>query len=124
MLDIKQMCERLSKFHWSPDLPKTYTIDGNGLGNLAHNCYGSFNLIWAAYPLVTVEDHMTAIGAFTTQRLHSTQIVKNVPLSDWLTLMNPVEFSYWYRDHCNYLHKQSRINIEKALYAIQNVQRL
>jgi hypothetical protein len=125
MLDVKELCERLSKFHWSPRHPSTYLTDqGKGLGNLAEHCYGSFNLIWATHPLETRQDHLNAISAFTTQRIHSTQIVKRVPLSDWLTLLNPQEFSHWYASNRNYVNSHSRTNIEKALYAIQNVQRL
>ena len=125
MLDVKELCARLSKFHWSPKPPHTYvTAQGHGLGSLAHNCYGSFNLIWATHSLETREDHLKAISAFSTQRLHSTQIVKKVPLSDWLTLMNPQEFGHWYARNGNCVNIQSRMNIEKALYAIQNVQRL
>lgn len=124
MLDVKELCERLSRFHWSPNHPRSYTLNGKGLGNLAPHCYGSFNLIWASYPLNTVEEHVKAISAFTVQRVHSTQVVKGVQLADWLTLMTPSEFSYWYADNGNSLHKQSRINIEKALYAVQNIQRI
>ena len=124
MLDIKEMCERLSKFYWSPKHPSHYTVSQGGLGAVAVNCYGSFNLIWATHPLETKQDHIKAIEAFSTQRVHSTQVIKNVPLSDWLTLMNPKEFGHWYARNANYVNIHSRNNIEKALYAVQNVQRL
>ncbi len=125
MLDVKELCDRLSKFHWSPKPPEAYvTAQGKGLGSIAHSCYGSFNLIWTTHPLETREDHLKAISAFSLQRVHSTQIVKRVPLSDWLTLMNPQEFAHWYTRNANYVNSHSRVNIVKALYAIQNLQRL
>ena len=125
MLDPKELCNRLAKYYWSPKHPKTYvTEQGRGLGVLADRCYGSFNLVWATHKLDTPQDHITAITSFTNQQLQSSQVVKGAEMSTWLTLLTPHELSYWYKDNAIYVNKLTRMNIEKALYALQHVQRV
>lgn len=116
MLDVKELCDRLSRYHWSPQPPSTYTLgQGRGLGAIAHNCYGTFNLIWATHELDTTEQHLTAIKAFSVQRTHSEQVVKGAAISDWMTLLNPAELAVWYRSNGVYVNIHTRQNIEKAL---------
>ena len=125
MLDPKQLCERLSKYYWSPKHPKTYvTPEGRGLGMLADRCYGSFNLIWATHKLDTPQDHIAAITSFTHQQIQATQVVKGAEMSTWLTLLTPYEMAFWYKANAVYVNKLTRTNIEKALHAIHNVQRI
>ncbi len=125
MIDPKELCKRLARYYWSPKHPKTYlTPEGRGLGRLADKCYGSFNLIWATHRLETVQDHVVAITGFMEQSLQTGQVVKGAELGTWLTLLTPHELSYWYKDNKTSVNKLTRINIEKALYAIQHVQRV
>jgi hypothetical protein len=125
MLDPKELCKKLAKYYWSPVHPSQYvTPEGRGLGVLAHGCYGSFNLIWATHQLKTRQDHIDAISAFSVQKAHMTQFVKGAEMSTWLTLLTPHELSFWYKDNGVYVNKLTRINIEKALYALQHVQRI
>lgn len=125
MLDVKELCERLAKFHWSPRLPTTYVTGmGTGLGVAAPTCYGTFNLVWASHELDTVADHWAALQTFGFQVPYSTQVVAGAQLSDWLTLLNPQEFSFWYEDNKRKVSSHSRKNIEKALDGLHNIQRI
>ena len=125
MLDPKQLCQRLAKYYWSPRHPSTYVTEhGRGLGVLANRCYGSFNLIWASHKLDTTQDHIVAITSFTEQQLQAHQMVKGAELGTWLTLLTPHELSFWYKDNAVYINRLTRTNIEKALYALQHVQRI
>ena len=116
MLDVKELCTKLAKYHWSPKLPTSYVVPGGaGLGTIAPNCYGTFNLVWANQRLLTQEDHRQAIMLFIEQRLRSEQMIRGAPLADWLTLLTAKEFSYWYAANGSKVHAASRVVIERAL---------
>lgn len=121
MLDVRELCTKLTHYHWSPKLPQSYVLDsGKGLGTIAANCYGTFNLIWATHKLESTNDHLAAITAFTVQRPKSEQIIRGAPLHDWLTLLNAHEFSYWYAKNGGKVNHESKVLIDKALLNLSN----
>ena len=126
MIDVRALCEKLAKFHWSPKHPSTYVLtNGRGLGRISHQSYGAFNLIWSGYKLDTPKDHGRAIEIFTQQVSECTEIiVHGQELGDWLTQLNAKQFASWYPDRKDQIGGLSRYNIERALDALDNIQRI
>jgi hypothetical protein len=126
MIDVKELCAKLAKYHWSPKHPRTYVLqNGRGLGRIAHQSYGAFNLTYAGYKLETAQDHSRAIDIFTQQVQECTEIiVHNQELGDWLTQLNAKEFAGWYKVNKDSIGGLSRYNIERALDALDNIQRI
>lgn len=121
---VKTLCSKLSKYYWSTLHPSEYTLpSGRGLGMVAHTSYGAFNLIWAGYPLVTIEDHARAIEAFMHQSLLNTQVIHGAELDTWLTLLSKDEFGCWYESTKHLIRPNDRLNIERAVYGMERLQK-
>lgn len=119
MFDITKMCNKLAAYHWSPKPPKDYVMYGNkGIGPLVveKECYGAFNLVWAIQPSIeTVKEHISALNLQSAIRPLMDEIIHDVPLGDWLTLMNPREFRHWYDKNSSLVSKEARKYIDQAL---------
>ena len=96
---IKTMCDRLANYHWSPKHPSEYVIkspDGQtrGIGIIAQNNYGAFNLAWAAVEgkCKTMEEHVEIITKFSGYQAVTTLTLNDVPISDWLCFLRPNAF--------------------------------
>jgi hypothetical protein len=125
MTEVKQLVARLSRYYWSPNHPTTYTTpEGRGLGRLAPECYGTFNLVWATHKLDTVQDHLKAISAFTEQKALASEVVKGAEIGSWLTLLQPHEMAFWLQENRGQVSRKTRTNIERALNALQDLRRV
>lgn len=94
---------RLKKFYWSPEPPETYVIKhpdtGNfcGIGTIAHQNYGAFNLTWVS----TDADWHTMTGQtqlcteFAQIKPLTQHKVNGVCLIDYLCLYQPKGFVHW-----------------------------
>lgn len=125
MLDLSRWLQRVGQFYWSPEHPSTYVLyNGRGLGRLAGQDFGAFNLVWAAMPLQSEQDHAEAIEAFAMQSTRNSQEVAGAELGDWLTLLSPLEFKSWYEGYGDELVAESCQLIESALHALEILPRV
>ncbi len=122
MIDVRALCDKLAKFHWSPKHPSTYVLsNGRGLGRIAQQSYGAFNVVYLGYKLETVQDHGRAIEIFTQQVQECSEIVVHgQELGDWLTQLSPKQFETWYVANKSSVGGLSRYNIERA-FSSQNL---
>lgn len=93
--------QRLEHYYWSPRHPREYVVeslDGSkqGIGLIAHQDYGAFNLVWATVPLTRLFHHRVALLHFNEQASLNQQELEGAALGDWLTLLRPDEFKKWY----------------------------
>lgn len=115
-----KLLRKLEKFYWSPKPPESYVnSEGNGYGKIAHNCYGTFNLIWAINPLVTKDDHFTAIVQSTTLKKLLQQEVDGATLADRITLSTPSELGIWLEGHGDDVSPLAKSAMLKALNALK-----
>lgn len=111
----KALLNQLTKFYWSPHHPSTYVIENAGVGNIAHHDYGAFNLIWAGYPLETIDQQKEAVAAFAVQSTMNDQLIGDTPLGDLLTLISMQQLPILYMNHAEVLTPVSRQNIARAM---------
>ena len=98
---VKELCEKLANYHWSPMHPSNYVIPAGfrkvkGIGLIAKQDYGAFNLAWAASAnkWKTEEDQGVLIQLFSMYQKHTHYLINNVPVGDWLCLLKPKGFSF------------------------------
>lgn len=122
MYNIGVMLKRLAKYYWSPEHPRTYLLEGgNGIGNLASQSYGAFNLLWAQHDLRTTAGQLQAMAEFPDLAIACRDRVQGVEVCDVLTLLPPSEVAIWYAARKNQCSKIVQRNIERALDALRIV---
>lgn len=124
MQRVQRILARLGKFYWSPEVPEHYVIPqlGHvatktpcGIGTIAHQSYGAFNLTWVS----TDADWQTMAGqtilctAFAQIKPLTLHKVNGVCLGDYLTLYQPKGFVRWLTDE-----KCIPIKIKSDLYKL------
>lgn len=124
-LKIRRLCTKLSNYYWTPAHPAHYVIrlaNGQtiGLGKVAAEDYGLFNLVWASCPLTSVDEHNTAVGVFKLLQLNM-PVVAGQSLSDWLTQLTPLEFEAWFNQHAEEIPSLFQYYIVRALHALAQV---
>lgn len=122
---LRKLLLKLGNYYWTPTRPEYYVmrIAGGqtiGLGTVAAEDYGLFNLVWASCPLSTVEEHNTAIGLFKLMQ-QNMPTVAGQSLSDWLTQLSPEEFHGWYAANADEIPPLFRYYITRALHALEQV---
>jgi hypothetical protein len=129
-LQIRELYTKLEKFHWSPKHPAEYVLllpDAKkvvGIGLVAMNCPGAFNLVYALVKgaLNTLADHQTAVNLYVTCERIARFEIKKQPLSSWLTLLSEEEFKVWISNvNCSGLPELQRIKILFSLPDIRGV---
>lgn len=125
LFKVRRLLNQLSNYYWTPTRPEYYVIrlaSGQtvGLGKIASEDYGLFNLVWASSPLTTVEQHMAAIELFR-QLKSQVPVVAGQSLSDWLTQLSPAQFEQWYLRNEAELPMVFRLHIIRALHALAQV---
>jgi agmatine/peptidylarginine deiminase len=123
MINPSNLLDRLTKWHWSPLHPDTYTFQNNheraGIGRIAHECYGTFNLTWLATgrKIETRDHHLDAIKFFCTMRpLIAMVEVDKQPLSSYMLLMRERQFLAWALAH----RGQIPIEILNTIMSVMN----
>ena len=120
--------KKLEKFYWSPKRPEAYVIEHNGeqigYGRVAHKCYGTFNILWATCPLATRDDHIAAVIAAGDLRKRLQQVVDGAPLADHITLFTPTELRAWLGEHRKAVHKGTLREIDAALAALLDFEKV
>lgn len=131
-LQIRELVTKLAKFHWSPKHPSEYVLphpeSGKpvGVGIIAMQCPGAFNLMYVAVngALSTYEDHQAAITMLVKcDKLAKIDVLKQ-PLSSWLTLFTEEEFKGWIQNvKCN---GSTAADIERvqATLGVPNIRRV
>jgi hypothetical protein len=130
-LQIRELVRKLAKFHWSPKHPSAYVLphpeSGKpvGVGIIAMQCPGAFNLMYVAVngELSTIEDHRKAIDVLVTcGRLSRVEVEKH-PLSSWLTLFTEEEFKNWMQTNvnCNGSPELTQVQAQLGLQDVRGV---
>lgn len=121
MQRITKLLTRLGKFYWSPEVPEHYVIPQPdtgkpcGIGTIAYQNYGAFNLTWVS----TEADWQTMAGqtelctTFAQIKPLTQHKVNGVCLADYLTLYQPKGFVRWLTDE-----KCIPIKIKSDLYKL------
>ena len=98
-MNIKNLYNKLSKYYWSPDHPSHYVIDfpdgtQKGLGLIANQNYGAFNLAWGAAQgrWQTKDDQIELVTAFSRYRLVTQHIMGQQTVGDWACMLQPADF--------------------------------
>lgn len=98
-MNIKALFERLSNWHWSPCHPSAYIIyneDGSqaGVGRIAYQNYGAFNLAWgnALLPLNTHTGQLQLLSDFSKYRHFTAYKMGEQTVGDWLCMLQPEAF--------------------------------
>jgi hypothetical protein len=123
MNDVIALTEQLSHYYWSDKFPNMYVIEpGVGLGHVAHQDFGAFNVAWASYDIdkpqsrsELVERQIRALMVFNAQRKYNKQLIHNTPLGFWLTRLNRVEFMAWARDNHHLVNPKALRNMDLVL---------
>lgn len=95
-----QLCEKLAKWHWSPEFPTSYvTPQGAGLGKVAFDNPAAFNLAWLRHSkqLTTIDDHKAAVNYFVTVgRILDTPLINKHPIDIFVTTLSAPAFKIVY----------------------------
>ena len=119
MFEIDTMITQLSRYWWSPRHPSTYLTTGAngrpaGLGLLAHENPAAFNVVWSIQPLVTFEDHKSAIMVWSQLNRQLDCRAGNEYL-DWaITSRTREEFKSWYKLNKIHIRIETRIYLDKV----------
>jgi len=105
MKTVKMLLNKLGKFYWSDEVPETYTIlnpttgEKCGIGLIASQNYGAFNLTWAAFKgdWHTFAGQTTLCVEFSKNKPITQHKVGGVMLVDYLCLYSQSEFVNWMR---------------------------
>ena len=95
---VQAMWDRLANYHWSPKHPSEYVLRTEdkvrGIGLIAQNNYGAFNLAWASVEgrCGDLAEHTEIITRFSRYQTVTTHMLNDVPLSDWLCFLRPNGF--------------------------------
>lgn len=100
MQKVKAMLHRLSNFYWSPNHPSTYVVTRGptkglyGIGLIASQSYGAFNLTWATSKAdwATVAGQAQICDEFQRHKPITERKIRGVYLLDYLTLYKPKAF--------------------------------
>ena len=119
MFEISEMIKTLSRYWWSPRHPSTYLTTGAngrpaGIGLLAHECPAAFNVVWSIQPLVTFEDHKSAIMVWSQLNRQLDCRVGDEYL-DWsITSRTREEFKNWYKLNKTHIRLETRLYLDKV----------
>lgn len=102
---INHWIQKLSKFHWSPDHPETYLVkhlktgDMVGIGRVAMQSPGSFNLAWAysGSCIASYAKHVMVVAFFAKAAVINKYVIDGAELEEWLTVYNRTEYTNWYK---------------------------
>lgn len=107
---VKTLLNRLTKFYWSDNPPESYVIlnpttkEHCGIGLIASQNYGAFNLTWAS----STGDWRTFAGQtqlcvdFTRNKPITQHKVNGVMLLEYLCLYQQKEFINWMHKEVNF----------------------
>lgn len=110
--------DHLNKFYWGEKHPKSYVIDGKGVGLLAPKDFASFNIMLAAagFQLDTLDDHQVAIGYWVPAlALANTPHDANSSLGEMGCLLGPLAFPG--------LLVKLRINTDFSRHVVRNIEK-
>lgn len=102
---VKHWIQKLTQFHWSPELPEKYLVKHSssgemvGIGRVAMQYPGSFNLTWA-YAKESVDNyakHVMAVAFFTKAVAVNKHEIDGANLEEWLTVYTRTEYTDWYK---------------------------
>jgi hypothetical protein len=98
-MDFKQLFKKLSNYYWSPKHPSSYVLqlaDGaeKGIGLLAHQNYGAFNLSWGSNQgrWESDADQLRLITGFSKYRVYSEMLMGKQKVGDWTCMLKPEAF--------------------------------
>lgn len=131
-LGVRQLCEKLAHFYWSPSHPSSYLakhpVSGAyvGLGRIAHECYGSFNIAYLSVGrnLSSLTQHELAIQFFVAAKKEMAFEVDGYPLSSYLMLLTEREFLEWYSKKRDQIPKESCICIDRAFFNVHKLREI
>lgn len=110
MKTVKNLLNRLNKFYWSDNPPETYTIPNPttqeicGIGLIASQNYGAFNLTWASFKgnWKTFDGQTQLCVNFAKNKPITQHKVNGVMLIDYLCLYSQKDFINWMQKEPNF----------------------
>ena len=99
MKTVKQLLAKLSNFYWSPEHPSHYVLQldngrEKGVGLIAYQNYGAFNLAWGSNQgrADTEDHHITLAIDFSKYRRYTAYKMGEQTVGDWACMLRPKEF--------------------------------
>jgi hypothetical protein len=99
IMDFKKLFEKLSNYYWSPEHPSSYVLQlengaERGIGLLAHQNYGAFNLSWGSNQgrCETDDDQTKLITGFSKYRVYAEMPMGKQKVGDWTCMLKPEAF--------------------------------
>lgn len=124
---VGRLVKMLTRFHWSPNHPSTYTIDidgtPRGIGRIAAKNYGAFNLAWGACDgkWETKAEQSALVTSFSKYSSMTIHTVNKEPVGDWACLLGPKGF-YHLVLNSKELSDQVQADLVSAASGAMNVQ--
>lgn len=127
-LKLRRLLMKLGNYYWTPTHPSYYAVKLQGgqtigLGTLAAENYGLFNLIWASCPLMDLDQHRNAMSLFNSLK-SDMPVVAGQSLSDWLTQLTPTEYKGWFEKHKAELPPAFIVLSVRAIHALEQVREI
>lgn len=124
---VSRLIKTLTRFHWSPNHPSTYTIDidgtPRGIGRIADKNYGAFNLAWGACEgkWSTKAEQSALVTSFAKYSSMAMHTINREPIEDWACLLGPKGF-YHLVTNSKELSAEVQTDLVSAASGAMNVQ--
>ena len=123
---VAHWLQKLSKFYWSAETPDSYKVPHYktgelvGIGRVAMQHPGSFNLTWSYMKgeLGTYANHLDAVAFYSKAVKANDHVIDGAPLEEWLTLLNQAEYLTWYYANCSRLPDDIKLLHDSALHVV------
>ena len=131
-ISVRQLCEKLAHFYWSPMHPDTYLVKHPhtgadiGIGRIAHECYASFNLAYLTVGrnLSNINQHNLAIQNFIAAKRELAAEIEGHPLSSYVLVMSEREFQAWYAKNKASIPTEACICIDRAFHNVHKLREI